>query len=343
MVSRSRTAFTRMGFTLIELLVVIAIVAVLIALLVPAVQRVRESAHRISCANSLRQIALAMHNFHSVSKTLPRGTAHSESGTWLILTLPFLEQNNVASKYQWGPYKWGDYTYSGSGYHRYCDGPNRPVTSMNFGGKHIPLLICPSSPVDAHGVSGGATGGYTCHSYVANYGSNSSSSRAYLPATEEFLGAPFDVAVRYRTNSAPGPKSTASRGVSFKEITDGLSNTLLLSEVSYGTSPSGSFHGNVWNSEFSGFTATYPPNSSVPDNFMQSGACGSLNAASPDVPCQPANTSSNLPRMSARSNHIGGVNVAFCDGSLRFVPNGVTDSVWRSLGATKDGTPTELP
>jgi prepilin-type N-terminal cleavage/methylation domain-containing protein len=133
-----RCRHQRPGFTLIELLVVIAIISVLIGLLLPAVQAVRESANRVKCANNLKQIGLACHLYHDEYKRLPPDRyALREGPSWAWLLLPYLEQNNLYNQWQPGwPYPGID--------------PTRPITPAVMARASqilrtlVPLYFCPS-------------------------------------------------------------------------------------------------------------------------------------------------------------------------------------------------------
>src|SRR5688500_1052630 len=99
---KSKLSPAKSAFTLIELLVVIAIVAILMALLLPAIQKVREAANKMRCANNLKQIGLAIHMFHNDSNRLPpggwrvdTGSWHREQGTWLVHILPYVEEKKL--------------------------------------------------------------------------------------------------------------------------------------------------------------------------------------------------------------------------------------------------------
>lgn len=145
----------RRGFTLIELLVVIAIIAVLIGLLLPAVQKVREAAARAKCQNNLKQIGLALHNYHDVHGTFPQGGTPSPSSgsyghSWYILILPYLEQTALHDKFdakgQYSPYTGLVYT-----------GTNQYNGTL-LAGKNQPMLFCPSSPLPVFVLVGSIAG-----------------------------------------------------------------------------------------------------------------------------------------------------------------------------------------
>src|SRR3954465_3121753 len=91
------------GFTLVELLVVIAIIGILVALLLPAIQAAREAARRSQCVNNMKQLGVAMQNYHDVHKKLPMGSWTCCYGTWQMAILPFIEEQQLADIYQWSP------------------------------------------------------------------------------------------------------------------------------------------------------------------------------------------------------------------------------------------------
>ena len=147
----------RRGFTLIELLVVIAIIAILIALLVPAVQNVREAAAKATCQNNLKQLGLACHNYHDTYFAFPPGgeysrimrgdgnTCHYAQGSWLVQTLPFMEQTPL----------WNE--IPNKGYHNNAYPPDikndsiQQAVDAGILPKHLPYGRCPSDPFDQIG------------------------------------------------------------------------------------------------------------------------------------------------------------------------------------------------
>jgi prepilin-type N-terminal cleavage/methylation domain-containing protein len=318
----------RTAFTLIELLVVIAIIAVLIGLLLPAVQKVREAANRATCQNNLKQIGIAMHNYFDVNKTLPKAEDSKETyvccwGTWQMLILPYIEQDSAFWNYQnWGgsdnvltnwPARTPPDVPAGS-YPRYGSQVNRTSTTA----RRYKVLTCPSDQPNAP--IGTPPNAITSHNYVVNYGNTS-----YFQSTFNgvpFLGAPFV------------PRKT----VRLQDITDGLSNTILMLEVRQGQRMD--LRGFTWWGPATAGETFFAPNTTSPDaiQYAPGDGTGYCDPLPPNPPCT-GPTGAYPYIQSARSFHTNGVQVVLGDGSARFVGNDINLQVWHNLGSSKDGQP----
>jgi prepilin-type N-terminal cleavage/methylation domain-containing protein/prepilin-type processing-associated H-X9-DG protein len=320
---RKQAARPQPGFTLIELLVVIAIIAVLIGLLVPAVQKVREAASRTQCQSNLRQIAIAMHNYHDAYKKLPPQVAKNANvccyGTWQMEILPYVELGNLLNMYV----NYGNVLGTNQ---RYDSGQNILVTSTR-----LTLFTCPSDTPTYFKSSSynGTSYPLQSHNYLVNLGNiDYAQGRDGLlpdqPAGLTFRGAPFSRTKQYRLT----------------DISDGTSSTLMLAEILQGQrSPTaGDYRGNTWWAEGSGFTTYRTPNSTSPDFISQNCVDASVNPL--NGPCQSvaSNTGdANIEVFAARSRHTGGVNVVMCDSSVHFITNSIDWNVWQALGTAQGG------
>jgi prepilin-type N-terminal cleavage/methylation domain-containing protein/prepilin-type processing-associated H-X9-DG protein len=331
----------RFGFTLIELLVVIAIIAILIALLLPAVQAAREAARRAQCTNNLKQIGLAMHNYHDQIGTLAPGMKGADWGTWAVFVLPFVEQSSLFNAWNFA----GNDRFDGAqgGLFRYAGAANITVTS-----RRVSAYSCPTDPNGLNLVGdtvtiGSSTFSVTSQNYVCNFGNTISNQTPYLSGsiTYPFLGAPFTDMGAPDPDIVGGPAGPGVRGtVNFAAVTDGLSNTLMTSEVLVGQG--WDLRGFTWFGYCTQFSTFLGPNSTSPDVMRFGSFCGS---SPPNLPCAAATggvssggTYVGLGTINgARSKHSGGVNVGMCDGSVRFVKNSVNLVTWMALGSTQGG------
>jgi prepilin-type N-terminal cleavage/methylation domain-containing protein/prepilin-type processing-associated H-X9-DG protein len=310
----------RRAFTLIELLVVIAIIAILIALLVPAVQKVREAAARTQCINNLKNIGLALHAFHDANKRLPPGTSTDmapwgtgggHGSSWKVFILPYIEQGALFSKWQFT---------GGSGWEK--------TANTNLVNKvTIPVYRCPSSTLPDFHPNNCAQGGQSFQMFTTYTGISGSFNLGFA---DPFLASNTCCSTATANGRVSGsgilfPNST----VKLTEISDGTSNTIMVGEQSAhlrnaaGTPVPGSF-GAITSQGPHGWIMGTSNNNQPPAGQNRSMNCTTVSYLINQIGFTAAsagtaeNAGSNIP---LSSNHTGGANMLFGDGTVRFWPN----------------------
>jgi len=305
----TRPSSRRSAFTLIELLVVIAIIAILIGLLVPAVQKVREAAARMKCQNNLKQWGLAMHGHHDVMGFLPQGNQNNPRRVWAVLTWPYVEQGSHYANF--------DQT------RHFYQTPNTFINTTNgMYAKTAPLYYCPSDRPGA--IWQGDPYWRARGNYVINWGNQAVPINNADANQNPGLGtAPFG----YEDNAS----ASRPRKVTLVGITDGTSNTLLMSEIIMaGSDTDFDIRGDFLNDDrpCTQFMTINTPNSGtdVTPYCLNNGR---------NPPC--TTSGSQFSHKAARSKHTGGVNVLMCDGSVRFMRSAITLQAWRAYGTMNGG------
>jgi prepilin-type N-terminal cleavage/methylation domain-containing protein len=322
------------GFTLIELLVVVAIIGVLIALLLPAVQKVREAANRMQCANNLKQIGLALHHSQDTHGYMPpaggwypyggqTGQAGQGVGPVTLHLLPFLEQQNLLEQFR--PYilpdpPGGSHPFYGVAWGYWNENP----TTLSGRKTRLTTYICPSDPSVGNWVgNGGGDGkgvGLADCSYGANFYVFGNANQITTPPQDEYL--------------APFSSSWQGQPVIPTTFPDGTSNTILFGEKYSGCGANSSgvaIYGSIW-WHASGYVGPY---------FAISYFGGSLYEGSASVVYlwqqQPNPWQTSCNHELASSGHAGGINVVLADGSGRFLGNGMNQTTWSHACNPNDG------
>ncbi|MDX1967040.1 MAG: DUF1559 domain-containing protein [Planctomycetaceae bacterium] len=330
----------RRGFTLIELLVVIAIIAVLIALLLPAVQQAREAARRTQCRNNLKQLGLALHNYHDNYLMFPPANVASSVGgwgvSWYIRILPYLDQSPLYSNLTFsGPHHGWTGSTAGSA------GPEGTANGAVMAGIKLNFALCPSSPLAP--IRDAGIHQITDAQYMAIMGATDGNG---------FTNPPSRVAQCCGCCGGQQGTGTLTVGGMFnvlrpraiKDCTDGTTNVMMVGEHSnfirdvngnpvqvngiHGIlmgSPNLTFVENcvgcMFERQFNTTTVRYPPNAPAIDNDVAWPGIGD-------------NYGINNP---LNSTHSGGVHILLGDGSSRFLSNNVDLATLRRLCTRDDG------
>ena len=326
-------ASPRRGFTLVELLVVIAIIGILIAMLLPAVQAAREAARAVQCKNNMRQIGLALQNYHDAHGVLPYGFRARFGDAWSGYILPFVERGDlydgmvfdqIASDpvMQWA--------YPGSTADTSIQ--NRKIIACQT---VIPTYRCPSAPIPAH-VSDRTFNGWVVPKRVPTTYLGSASG---VLTDDEYtfssaMGVPVMSSAEWGSMKGLDGVLFSDSEIKIRNISDGTSHTLLCGEalptVQDNTTP------ETWGNRRKDHWSVGSDDAKSQDGHDGSELCGSTGVAmNPDI-LSGATVVTPEAELAYGSAHPGGCNMLFCDGSVRFIEESISPKIWAAL-ATRAG------
>jgi prepilin-type N-terminal cleavage/methylation domain-containing protein/prepilin-type processing-associated H-X9-DG protein len=313
---------SRTGFTLIELLVVIAIIAVLIALLLPAVQQAREAARRSQCKNNMKQLGLALHNFHDTYTHLPPGETDDDAKNWgwSVYILPYMDQaplyNTMIGN---GMLLVFDTNHTGAGF---TSGTNMDTYSAqdNINGTAnlstncstiLPAFVCPSDILPAT-----QSNGFAKSNYCGNLGGNDIGTNVQCsPGTNMLSGTLFNGVILFDNNN------TTTNFVGLRDITDGTSMTLMVGEAGVGANVNpitnaGGYTSNGCFPVWSGGNPNAGCNAQVGSSMRVANSLFPINS-----------TTSSYGDMMFGSKHVGGAQFLYADGSVHFLSQNIDVTV----------------
>ncbi|MBI1314667.1 DUF1559 domain-containing protein [bacterium] len=321
------------GFTLIELLVVIAIIAILVALLLPAVQSAREAARRSQCKNNLKQIGLAIHNYHETAGTMPIGVGRTRAGgwgvSWWVGVLPYLDQAAIYDKLTFNGIHTG-WLWNGD--------PAGNANGLAVADQRIPPMFCPSSPLPQMGNVGFVN---SCRPHYAGVG-GATDGDGFTNGTNhsQFTCCGCCGGISWTGLWAFGGPLVYQQAFKFAEIPDGTANTLLIGEQSdYARDANNNL---VQIHSEHGWTMGSPSTTERKFNLLNIrypiNAVNAIGGAS-----LPGVGNNHGPNNGMWSPHPGGAHVTVVDGSVQFLSENIDMRTLRLLCTRDDNQGATLP
>ncbi|MDR1491377.1 MAG: DUF1559 domain-containing protein [Planctomycetaceae bacterium] len=351
-----KPSFVRRAFTLVELLVVIAIIGVLIALLLPAVQAAREAARRMQCANNMKQIGLAMYNYHDAYNATPAGFTR-QGFLWSGAILPYIEQQNLFSTlvFDWNDEKKGGFRYNTSG-NVIASANDEPIANVKACMTFLSAYFCPTCPIERNlprSYNNIWNRAVAC--YRANAGSNIGNDNVrtlWTGGNYTVDGVVTPTSEMVSLSGCQGPRKTSGpwkygnpnglffgeRWLNFGAVSDGLSNTVLVGESApdpdFTKDSQGMDMFSVGGNQWWGWDPSNENTVDTPTEFSEGLGSGliQLNAyfLTPNI-------HGTFLEVAFGSYHPNVANFTLGDGSVQYVSNTINIQAYRAMHSRNGG------